>query len=467
MQSSIHVARWVEMIPDQIWDLHMFPVDAVEPNPNLGGVTLHWPEMRVFNLPAPAVIEAAADGPLLGFGSALVSRAVRFGDLARRDPAAAAQVLKRRILGAAMPSRSEAARPQSVAKVSRPLNLARFYPSLSELGGPETLATGPVRLGESCNTAPARMGPGVLASVIRRIQPDLIHSMEFQHAGYLVLKAKELYGEGFPTWLATNWGSDIYYFRGFADHASQIRRLLSQIDVYSCECARDIEQARQLGYSGPTMPILPNSGGFDLAHLSRLRSSIPTSKRKLLMIKGYHHFAGRAMTAMKILETFSDRLKEHQIVLYSVSSEPRQRALELIKERKMNIKVIDWAPHDEILFHFGRARLYLGVSISDGISTSVLESMAMGAFPIQTNTSCCDEWFTDGEGGFIVSPDNFDMICERFQRALEDDALVDGAAEINQRTVKTRLARDVLVPKVAAFYDEIFARHVRQAGQSA
>jgi glycosyltransferase involved in cell wall biosynthesis len=133
----------------------------------------------------------------------------------------------------------------------------------------------------------------------------------------------------------------------------------------------------------------------------------------------------------------------------------------------MNIKVIDWAPHDEILFHFGRARLYLGVSISDGISTSVLESMAMGAFPIQTNTSCCDEWFTDGEGGFIVSPDNFDMICERFQRALEDDALVDGAAEINQRTVKTRLARDVLVPKVAAFYDEIFARHVRQAGQSA
>ena len=139
MQSSIHVARWVEMIPDQIWDLHMFPVDAVEPNPNLGGVTLHWPEMRVFNLPAPAVIEAAADGPLLGLRSALVSRAVRFGALARRDPAAAARVLKRRILGAAMPSRSETARPQSVAKVSRPLNLARSYPSLSELGGPEKI----------------------------------------------------------------------------------------------------------------------------------------------------------------------------------------------------------------------------------------------------------------------------------------------------------------------------------------
>jgi hypothetical protein len=47
---------------------------------------------------------------------------------------------------------------------------------------------------------------------------------------------------------------------------------------------------------------------------------------------------------------------------------------------------------------------------------------------------------------------------------LEDDALVDRAAEINQRTVRERLAREVLVPKVTAFYDEVFARHVRQPG---
>jgi hypothetical protein len=224
------------------------------------------------------------------------------------------------------------------------------------------------------------MGPGVLASVIRRIQPDFIHSMEFQHAGYLVLRAKELYGTGFPTWLATNWGSDIYYFRRFCDHAAKIKRLLSHIDVYSCECVRDIAQARQLGYGGPAMPILANSGGFDLAHLAGLRSPVPPSKRKLLMIKGYHHFAGRAMTALRVLETFAHRLQHHEIVLYSVSSEPRERALDMIKKQKMNIKIIDWATHDEILSHFGRARLYMGISISDGISTSVLEAMAMGLF---------------------------------------------------------------------------------------
>jgi len=96
------------------------------------------------------------------------------------------------------------------------------------------------------------------------------------------------------------------------------------------------------------------------------------------------------------------------------------------------------------------------VSISDAISTSVLESMAMGAFPIQTNTSCCNEWFEDGIGGFIVPPDNFETIRARLLTALNDDVLVDRAAEINERTVASRLDRRVLAPRVTRFYAPIF-----------
>ena len=117
--------------------------------------------------------------------------------------------------------------------------------------------------------------------------------------------------------------------------------------------------------------------------------------------------------------------------------------------------MIDWATHGQMLTHFGEARIYMGISISDAISTSVLEAMAMGAFPIQTNTSCCDEWFQDGEAGFIVSPDDFDSICEKFDRALIDDALVDRAAILNWRTVQRRLDKNIIAPKVVEFYDRI------------
>jgi glycosyltransferase involved in cell wall biosynthesis len=448
MHHSIHVARWIKLIANRGWDLHFFPVDPAAPNPDLRGVILHWPSLT----------DQSAGSHCFAAGSQTVAtsqhevqtfrkRIIRFFRFARRNPRGAVRTIRGKI-GASW-------RPVVPPIPADRITIEPFPVAVGELGGPEATASGTIRLGESDAAAPILNGPGVLASLVRELQPDLIHSMEFQHAGYLVLKARELYGSEFPKWLATNWGSDIFYFRRFPDHEAQIRRLLAAIDFYSCECKRDISLAREYGYAGPVLPALPNSGGFDMSTLTALRSPIPPSKRRLLMIKGYHHFAGRAMTSMKVLETFADRLQDYEIVLYSVSSEPRQRAFELKDRGVLNIKVIDLATHAEILQHFGQSRLYMGISISDAISTSVLEAMAMGAFPIQSNTSCCDEWFEDGIGGYIVPPENFDLICDRFERALIDDGLVDRAAAINEQTIRDRLSSEIIGARVSQCYREV------------
>ena len=474
MQSSPHVARWIKLVTDKGWDLHFFPVDATVPNRNLRRVTLHWPvfESALERMHRPNAAERGLRRPL-----SLARRLARIGRLALRDPSEAWRRLHAPLMAARRPhfltlrgsggiiagatengtsARSTGA-VQNETAAERALQWSRFTPTLAELGGAAALQTGSVRLGESDCAAPVLNGPGVLAARIRALRPDLIHSMEFQHCGYLVLRARELYGPGFPTWLATNWGSDIFYFGRFPDHRAQIERLLAAIDFYSCECKRDVAIARQFGYSGPVLSGVPNSGGFDLEHVASLRSSRPPSLRKVVMVKGYQHFAGRALTALKVLEAFASQLNGYRIVLYSVSEAPRQRAFELKHARVLDIEVIASATHEQILAHFGEARLYMGISISDAISTSALEAMAMGAFPIQTNTSCCDEWFKDGEGGFIVPPDDFDVICDRFGRALTDDALVDRAAEVNWHTVQTRLDKNIIAPKVVEFYDRIFA----------
>jgi hypothetical protein len=496
MQSSIHTARWIQLASDLGVSLHLFPIDGWPPNPNLRGVILHLPEPKP-ELPSTLVEPSRA--------RMLTRSAARFTLIALSDPARAARLLAARLQNRLQRMRAPSSAntlPRRVARfgriaLSNPLKAARilarrlrnglvardlslgqitdrtafderrYTVTVDDLGPVEAIIEGQIRLGESLNTCPAHFGPWVLAALIRRLKPTLIHSMEFQHAGYLVLKAKEVYGAEFPQWIATNWGSDIFYFRRFADHGAQLRRLLSSIDYYSCECHRDVGLARELGYQGPVLPVLPNSGGFDLEQVCRMRAPGPPSRRKLLMIKGYHHFAGRAMTSIRVLETFAERLKAYEIILFSVSAEPRAAAIDLAERKVLNIRVIDSAQHDEILAHFGRARLYMGISISDAISTSALEAMAMGAFPIQTNTSCCDEWFEDGKGGFIVPPDDFDTICDRFLQALNDDALVDQAAEINWATVRARLDIRVLRGKVEAFYRQIFDGSLAAADPSA
>jgi hypothetical protein len=416
MQQSTHAARWINQIADQGWDLHLFPVNYLPVIPELRGVTVHQPWFRV-----------------------QPRKALRKLFSGRNDPS------------------SGAPGPQGFN--SRSGVYTRPILPLPMIGRLERYFTGAfkIRLGESDARAPLAYGPHVLARLVRRLQPDLIHSMEFQHCGYRVLRAKDLSAGTFPRWLATNWGSDIYYYRNFPDHRRQIARLLSSIDYYSCECRRDVDLARQLGMRAKVMPVMPNSGGFDLVQIGALRAAQRPSARKVVLVKGYQHFAGRALTALDAIERCAVALRGFQIVVFSASQPTIDRVAVLKRETSLDIDVLSYASHDEMLTLFARARFYLGVSISDAISTAMLEAIALGAFPIQTNTACCDEWIEDGRSGFAIPPDDVELIAARVHRAATDDALVDAAAEINWRTAAERLDQRRLKAQAIAFYDQIFA----------
>ena len=111
--------------------------------------------------------------------------------------------------------------------------------------------------------------------------------------------------------------------------------------------------------------------------------------------------------------------------------------------------------HEDILRYHGLARISIGLSISDAISTSVLEAMAMGSFPIQSWTSTAGEWFEDGKSGLLVPPEDPEVVAEALKRALTDDELVDSAYEINWNTVKERLDYDLLKEKTINSYRNI------------
>jgi len=135
---------------------------------------------------------------------------------------------------------------------------------------------------------------------IRHIKPDIIHSLEFQGAGYLTLEAKKVFKKKFPKWIATNWGSDIYLFARLREHQDRVRAVLENCDYYSCECERDIALAREYGLRAEVLPLFPNAGGFDLTACESLRQPGHISKRKLILLKGYQSWAGRALIGLQV-----------------------------------------------------------------------------------------------------------------------------------------------------------------------
>jgi len=85
----------------------------------------------------------------------------------------------------------------------------------------------------------------------------------------------------------------------------------------------------------------------------------------------------------------------------------------------------------------------------------LLESIAMGAFPIQSNTSCADEWIVDGKSGFIVPPEDPEIIASALRKAISDNNLIDNAASINEETAKKYLDYGVIREKVIKFYTDL------------
>jgi glycosyltransferase involved in cell wall biosynthesis len=83
---------------------------------------------------------------------------------------------------------------------------------------------------------------------------------------------------------------------------------------------------------------------------------------------------------------------------------------------------------------------------------SLREAMLNGCFPIQSNTSCGNEWIKHLETGILVSTERPSDIVDAIRTAIQDDSLVDSAATANLETMQVRLAGNKLYNRVENVY---------------
>jgi len=297
---------------------------------------------------------------------------------------------------------------------------------------------------------------GRLAKLILRIKPDIIHSFELQTQSYRLIDVAKIMGDhlGAP-WIVSTWGSDIFYFQHFPEHLEKIRALLRQCDYLIPDCARDEALARTYGFHGVVPLVLPGAGGYPIAEMRRSMAPTPISGRRVVMLKGYQGWAGRALHALEALRRCEDALDGYEIVVYAASPETVRKVQEIRATSRLNLGILPRSPHKDIVELFGRCRVAIGVNATDGVPNAMLEAMTMGAFPIQSDTQSTAEWITSGQNGLLVDSGNPLDIAAAIRRALLDDALVDEAAELNLRLVSERLDISRVKPKVVQMYNDV------------
>jgi len=327
--------------------------------------------------------------------------------------------------------------------------------SVRQRGIPWPLPRGWARFERILEHVPRTNRAARLAHAISSLRPDLVHSLEMQHAAYLTLESRHLLGvDGFPPWMYSCWGSDLFYFGRQADHIERIQAVLASCDYLITDCERDGHLASELGFRGTFLGIFPGPGGFHVERMRQLRSPGPASARRVIALKGYHDelWVGRALVALEAIRRLSAKLAEYEVVIYSAEENVRRAAAHVAQTTGVRLSILPDSAPDEIVALMGRARIAVAVNISDGTPNTMLEAMVMGALPIQSDTISTGEWITDGENGLLVDPEDPDDVERALRRALADDDLVERADRLNGRLTDARIAYPVVAPRVIEAY---------------
>ena len=290
-----------------------------------------------------------------------------------------------------------------------------------------------------------------ISKVLKKNDVSYVHALELQGAGYLLTQIDKYLLDSSKV-IVTNWGSDIYYFKDFPEHERNIRMVLEIADFYSAECVRDYELARNYGFEGTELPCIPNAGGFEIVKAKvDLR---PPLDRKQIIIKGYGGLFGRADLAITAIPYISEKFPEYSYFIYSVTEDVLLLINNLPLEIRRKIRYLEVGkkiPQDQMMSEFRKSRIYIGCSKSDGVSTSFLEALINGTYPIQSGTSCANEWVQNGAVASIIKLELPELLHE-VTRALSNPQLIDDAATKNWALADRELRTEVIGRKALTFY---------------
>lgn len=302
--------------------------------------------------------------------------------------------------------------------------------------------------------------------LIRKIKPDIIHSLGLNNnwKNYCLPLQKalaKLPEQNRPKWIYSTWGSDLDFYAKMSDNNfKEVSGILASVDYLITECKRDEELSRTMGFQGEYLGALPAFGGTDMERYSRFRSIGSVSSRKNIFLKGrdFHEGGdpvGRAMTAIRGFSQCRDLLSGYQIVIAQGSPAVIREAKRISISTGIKIKVLSSVSYEEILGFMGSSRIFISLTINDGLPSSLVEAMALGAFPIHSDLSPIREWIDNKKNGLLIPAEDSTSFADALYLALSDDRLVDTAANINEVIIKERLADTFIKQKVLAIYDKI------------
>lgn len=297
----------------------------------------------------------------------------------------------------------------------------------------------------------------VFKKVLEEVKPDVVHSIVLYVSCVPILKVMQKY-YNLP-WIYSSWGSDLFYFRNESKYKQDILKVLPRINYLITDCKRDVTIAKELGFTGKVLGTFPGGGGFNYNEYDKY-IEVPVLDRNVILVKGYQGRSGKAIEVLKALQMILNELKPYEIIVFGADDEVETFIKKENLQDKLNIvsySIKNFMPHEEILRLMGKALIYIGNSNSDGMPNTLLEAIAQGAFPIQSNPgNASAEVITHNKNGLLIEDCNdVEKIKQLIIKVISNPGLIEKAFQINQTEIKPQFEREVVKQQVLAAYNSV------------
>ena len=286
-------------------------------------------------------------------------------------------------------------------------------------------------------------------------RPSIVHSLSFRMGGFITFDALiKIPQQRRPKWIISSWGTEINYGSEESSSKEKISSCLKECDWFIADCNRDIGIAKSLGLPEYKLAFnipVPGAGGVDVNQLSIFKKDV--QERKIILIpKAYESSANKTLPILEALNICGDILDSYEIYLLMCSDETKQYLKHLSPKLQSKCHCLPMIPKNQFLKLLGSARLMIAPSLSDGTPNVLLETMAMGAFPIMSPISSILEWIIDGKNGLLAHALFPDQIAYAIKKAINDDNLITSAEVINYKIILQRACRENIKIIVNNFY---------------
>ena len=304
-----------------------------------------------------------------------------------------------------------------------------------------------------------------LCRVIREWQPDIVHTLGFEPAAYIYLKARKQYGlAGIGRWVAqARGGPDLALNRHSPEYSPLIQEVFATCDHFVADNQQNYDFARASGLeeakmAHPGMGVVSGPGGLDIDALRSLWTEPPSRRERVIVWpKAYEINSAKAMPVFEAILQAWERIQPCRIEMLWMTQPDVQIWYNKMfpPEIKCRCPTHLRLSRNETLAHIAKARVMMAPSLLDGIPNTMMEAMALGAVPLVSPLDTITPVVKEEENVLFARNLYPDEIASALIRLMTDDVLVDAIAANNLVRIREIADRNVVRNRAIAYYEEV------------